>query len=336
MGLRFRKSVTICKGVKLNLGKTGMSITLGNKGYHKTIHQNGNVTTSVDLPGTGIYWTETKNTRNSERNISSRREERQQTFNGNNEQRPEVMNDSEGKWIKHTPVDVETNVDEAQEYVISDDLNAYFNQQKSEQVINSESIHNEDTSNGIRLTKNEIYQIYQKADAPVDWTEILISTSANDIFLDEEVWKYYKSVAGKILKGDIDSYLQVIADMRPLDDLVSFGGDFEFGTDNAGYMEIEFDVMPETILGEDYTVELFCDYICAASIRVARDIFALLPVGIVIVHAVLSKQTVLSVLFNRHEMNRISFRDMPQEIVKQFKNNMEKGSKMFPVNRITI
>lgn len=26
MGLRFRKSVTLCKGVKLNFGKTGMSV----------------------------------------------------------------------------------------------------------------------------------------------------------------------------------------------------------------------------------------------------------------------------------------------------------------------
>lgn len=138
------------------------------------------------------------------------------------------------------------------------------------------------------------------------------------------------------MKGDIDTYLQVIEDVRPLDDLLSFGGNFEFGTDNAGYMEIEFDVMPEEVLGQEYSLELFCDYICAASIRVARDLFALLPVGIIIVHAVLNNQTVLSVLFNRHEMNRISFRDMPQDIIKQFKHNMKKKTKMESVNRIMI
>lgn len=38
MGLRFRKSVTLCKGVKLNFGKTGMSVSVGGKGYHKTIN----------------------------------------------------------------------------------------------------------------------------------------------------------------------------------------------------------------------------------------------------------------------------------------------------------
>lgn len=41
MGLRFRKSVTLCKGVKLNFGKTGMSVSVGGKGYHKTINTKG-------------------------------------------------------------------------------------------------------------------------------------------------------------------------------------------------------------------------------------------------------------------------------------------------------
>ena len=58
MGLRFRKSVTLCKGIKLNFGKTGMSVSLGGKGYHKTINTKGQVTTSVGIPGTGIYYTQ--------------------------------------------------------------------------------------------------------------------------------------------------------------------------------------------------------------------------------------------------------------------------------------
>jgi len=29
MGLRMRKSITICKGVRLNFGKTGTSLSLG-------------------------------------------------------------------------------------------------------------------------------------------------------------------------------------------------------------------------------------------------------------------------------------------------------------------
>ena len=60
MGLRFRKSVKICDGLKLNFGKTGMSMTVGSGPLKKTFNTNGNVTTTVGIPGTGIYWTETE------------------------------------------------------------------------------------------------------------------------------------------------------------------------------------------------------------------------------------------------------------------------------------
>lgn len=340
MGLRFRKSVTLCKGVKLNFGKTGKSVTVGQKGYHKTIHQNGNVTTSVGIPGTGIYWTDTKNVhkaspKNASRNVDDRRAQTEY-FGNQREYEAEDRSSAEGEWVRHSSGNEETGEIEMSGYAMNDDLSAYFEQQPAEQPEYRSKVFEERNRIQIQLTEKDIYQIYQKADSSVDWTEILVSSSENDVFLSKELWKYYKSVAGKILKGDIDTYLQVIEDVRPLDDLLSFGGNFEFGTDNAGYMEIEFDVMPEEVLGQEYSLELFCDYICAASIRVARDLFALLPVGIIIVHAVLNNQTVLSVLFNRHEMNRISFRDMPQDIIKQFKHNMKKKTKMESVNRIMI
>ena len=60
MGLRFRKSVKICDGLRLNFGKTGASVTVGSGPFKKTFNTNGNVTTTVGLPGTGIYWTETE------------------------------------------------------------------------------------------------------------------------------------------------------------------------------------------------------------------------------------------------------------------------------------
>ena len=63
MGLRFRKSISIIPGVKLNFGKTGMSVSTGVPGFRKTFHTSGRVTTSVGIPGTGLYYVDTKNTK---------------------------------------------------------------------------------------------------------------------------------------------------------------------------------------------------------------------------------------------------------------------------------
>ena len=41
MGLRFRKSISIFPGVRLNFGKTGMSVSTGVPGFRRTVHTSG-------------------------------------------------------------------------------------------------------------------------------------------------------------------------------------------------------------------------------------------------------------------------------------------------------
>lgn len=60
MGLRFRRSVKIAPGLRLNFNKNSMGLTLGPRGAHYTVNTKGRVTTSVGLPGTGLYYTESR------------------------------------------------------------------------------------------------------------------------------------------------------------------------------------------------------------------------------------------------------------------------------------
>ena len=337
MGLRFRRSVTLCKGVKLNFGKTGMSVSIGGKGYHKTFHQNGNVTTSVGIPGTGIYWTDTKrpnkNTQKSECNVDYEADN-QRNVDVISSARSEQQNtNTSGEWIEHSAISNQTSVAEEKEYCMDEALDAYFS---SENVVVPSSS-NVSMQNNVESAKFSVEEIYKFVDNDVDWTEILVSTSEDEVYLERNVWKFYKSIAPKILKGDIDAYLDVIEYAKPLDDLLDFGGEFEFGTDSSSMMEIEFRIKSEDIIESEEGDNAFCDYVCATVIRVARDILALLPVGIVIVHAMRDNQTVLSVLFNRTEINKVNFMNRPQKIIDRFKHNMKciEGV-MNPVDRIDL
>lgn len=60
MGTRFRKSIKVAPGIKLNVNKSSVSLTAGVKGYHKTINSKGTVTTSASIPGTGLSYVDTK------------------------------------------------------------------------------------------------------------------------------------------------------------------------------------------------------------------------------------------------------------------------------------
>lgn len=56
MPWKFRKSIKIAPGIKINLSKSGLSTTVGKKGASVNLGKKG-VKTTVGIPGTGISHT---------------------------------------------------------------------------------------------------------------------------------------------------------------------------------------------------------------------------------------------------------------------------------------
>ena len=57
---RFRRSIKLGPGVRLNLGKTGLGVSMGVRGARRSFHSSGRETTSVGIPGTGLGYVETR------------------------------------------------------------------------------------------------------------------------------------------------------------------------------------------------------------------------------------------------------------------------------------
>lgn len=73
MGLRFRKSVKIAPGVRLNISKKSVGISAGVKGYRKSINSSGRVTTSIGVPDTGVSYVKTENLKSKKKKAVSSR-----------------------------------------------------------------------------------------------------------------------------------------------------------------------------------------------------------------------------------------------------------------------
>ena len=56
MGFRFRKTIRLGKGVRVNLGKKGASLSLGGKGLTTNLSSKGAKST-LGIPGSGISYT---------------------------------------------------------------------------------------------------------------------------------------------------------------------------------------------------------------------------------------------------------------------------------------
>ncbi|MGD0452135.1 MAG: DUF4236 domain-containing protein [Solirubrobacteraceae bacterium] len=55
--LRARRSIKLGSGVKLNLNKRSVGVTVGGRGAHYSVNSRGQRTKTVGLPGTGVSYT---------------------------------------------------------------------------------------------------------------------------------------------------------------------------------------------------------------------------------------------------------------------------------------
>lgn len=309
MGLRFRKSISIIPGVKLNFGTTGMSVSTGVPGFRKTFHTSGRVTTSIGIPGTGLYYVDTKNTRiqNNRRNTQTRQETPTYSAESASYGTRETESVSED-YTAPVQSNISSTVPSNYELCTPIDLSASIEQ----------------------LDTNSLKSIHKTSDDSIDWTEVLVSPNAPDETYNQQMWEFYHNVAGKVLSGDIDTYLQLIYEVNPLDDLLSYGSNYEFGTDDPKKIEVEFNIN-EKALSEakrrfnnpEYNL-LLQDYVCSVCIRIARDMFALLPIKNTLIHAVLDGKTIVSVDFDRQSLSKVKFGYIdPSDTLEQFKHNMD-------------
>lgn len=260
MGWRYRKSMTILPGVKVNFGLRSSSISFGGKGFRTTYSSTGRVTRTIGIPGTGLSYVSTSS------NASRRQRQRGQQVST-----PTMPNRSIGEVTERAP-----------------------------------QMHRP-TSDEIAV---QIQEIYRVADETINWREILISDVDEDA---SDEWKYYKQRAEKVLNGDIDTYFELISELNPLDDLLEYGSEFECGTDDPRMLSVHFKVNSGHILRDAQTLGrreynlLLQDYVCGCAIRVARDMFALLPLRHIVVDAEDHNTDILSVDFERTSFLELDF-----------------------------
>lgn len=166
-----------------------------------------------------------------------------------------------------------------------------------------------------------------------------------------EEWKSLNLLANEVLNRNYSLYLAIIEEMKPFDDLLEFGSGFEFFVYEPNWIEIDFDVNTETVVPKEIKsltktgkvstkqmpkgkyFEIQQDYICSCIIRMARDMFALLPLDYVVINAldnnldtttgISKKEVVLSVKIEKEKLYKMNL-DLidPSDSMDNFECNM--------------
>lgn len=290
MGLNFRKSISLGKLLKVNVGKSSASISAGVKGFHYSVSTTGKRRATIGIPGTGLSYTK--------------------TFGGKSDSK---------KSDKAKQKEIKNNKQAAEAY--------------EEEVA-------------------EVIGIHRDGIEPINWEKNV----------PKELAQYKEGV----LAGDIDTYYSVIETIAPFDCLVDFGSEFEIGTDTPDLMMAEFNIKADEVipttkvevlasgklsekeLTKTAYYDIYQDYVCSVTIRLARDLFAMLPIDKVIVHAVNAETnpatgndeevTYLSVVFDRATFDSLNLDKIdPSDSLTNFKYNMKfaKTTGFKPVDKIT-
>ncbi|MCQ6280843.1 DUF4236 domain-containing protein [Bacillus sp. EB600] len=349
MGLNFRKSFKIAPGIRMNVGKKGVGVSFGVPGLRYTINSSGRKTTTVGIPGSGISYSTTSGSRSYKTPAYQRRSElarlqrEQRKLQEQEYARLQVtLYENKLDQIRSIHQECDDPVDWKEVYRR---LAPFKNGQEGP---NTKAAREQLES----YQPSVMERIFNKTEAKLqELAQEVEKAKAKDAELWNS-WKHMHTVAEKILKRDMDSYLEVIQEYTPLDDLVEFGSGFEFGTDNPNIMQVSFEVnalnvipnkalsltktgkLSEKPLSKTAYYDLYQDYVCSCALRIARDLFALLPVYYVFVHAYeevintatghKQEQAILSVKFDRPMLNRLNFENLdPSDALVNFPHKMK-------------
>jgi len=180
-------------------------------------------------------------------------------------------------------------------------------------------------------------------------------------------WEESKGMADKLLNGDKDSKIKVIKELNPFTEISNLGSNMTFQIHENSIAEAEIhvhgiDIVPsekKTLLqsgklsvknmpkGEFY--EIYQDYVCSCTLRVANELFAILPDNIVAVTAVdevlnsktghLEKLPILSVAIPKKSLESLNMQLIdPSDSMDNFIHEMsfKRTTGFKPVGRVNI
>ena len=334
MGLRFRRSVKIAKGVRLNVGKTGVSISTGTRGFRHTVHSSGRETTSVGIPGTGLSYVTTTS--------------RKKTYD---RVRQEDMHLS--------------NINTVNDYDYYVNLLKTLHKEGLDSI-DWESIAKEEEpfkKGGVGPLQMEAVKKYENY-KPGLFEKILpsllekkkeqlkqeISRAEEEDKRAYDEWECRNKFAKCIMDADEKACETLLSQLKPFSNLYAFCEVVKWDLKTNGIVidvKIKTDIVPSYSLSltktnkvskKDLTktayYDLMNDFVSSICFRIARDMFSVFHTDTVIVNAldrILNTSTgheeditILSIKFNRGVFTMLNLdRIDPSDAVKNFKHSVE-------------
>jgi hypothetical protein len=164
-------------------------------------------------------------------------------------------------------------------------------------------------------------------------------------------WKDSKEFAKRVVDGDQEAWSEAIKELAPFSEISELGANLSFTFEKSAPIQVKINVHSEDIIpnqkksllksgklstknmpkGELY--ELYQDYVCSVVLRIAEELFSILPTSAVVITAVddllnsstghIEEQAILSVAIPRKTFDQLNLKMIdPSDSMDNFVHNM--------------
>ncbi|WP_313125750.1 DUF4236 domain-containing protein [Proteiniclasticum ruminis] len=341
MGFNFRKRIRLGKYFSLNVGKSGVSLSAGRKGFRQSINTKGQARTTIGIPGTGLSYSKTLNAKklintvggnkpvhSTSRNISFEEEVRQ--FNEDLEYLVTLHHEAD------YPEDIATGS------ILEGDI-PYKSGEDGPHARAAREVIEENKPGFFK----RIFSGKQYRD---DSEEMLNQAKAADEELLSK-WERNKKISGDLLKMKEASPVEVLKNIG-LEKDMEFVEGFDCSLDSGGCLNIEITINPESVVPKEYITltptgklsireysktdyyNIISQFTAALTLRTGRNVFHLVSPTEIRLHVhekkmngvsgLQSEVLILSVLLDKETFNKINFeQSQPFDTLTEFRHEVD-------------
>ena len=352
MGFRMRKSIKIAPGIRVNISNKSIGVSAGVKGLRYSVNSSGRKTVTASIPGTGISYSKSigSGSKKSYKSAAYQKNRELKSAYDRIKDKEEQLEQNRLKvelfenkleMIKSIHMECDEPVDWIKFKNMPNPLD--------EKGVGNNQIRAINNLNG--YTPTWIDKLFRRTEKKIKRLEEELQEAIKRDQQDYEEWTRIINLANKVTSGDEKAYSEVIEEFKPLEDLLEFGSRFKFNVKSSSQIEVEFEINTEQVIPkEEITLtkagnistktmtktkfyDIQQDYVCSCIIRIARDLFALLPLSEVIIHAtdtrlntergVYEQMTIVSVKIDRVTLNELNMKLIdPSDAMNNFKHYM--------------
>lgn len=342
MGFNFRKSIKLGKLFKLNVSKSGASVSFGGKGFRQSIGTSGNARTTFSLPGTGLSYSKTINAKKLLK-MGSDRKIFQKSDSGLS---PEIA-------VENHLADIAliTSLHLDEDYPRGVDWNEVIKEEEPFKK-GEDGPFTKEAKEMLDANKPGFFKkLFGGGGTQVKALEKEVEIAKKK---DEELyasWKNNKVLAEKILHEDKNAYIEALEELKLSEELSAYIRKIDFSYADSDSLNADIVLSIDDFIPEEYKTltptgklsvkaytktdyyEITSQFVSGIVLRTARNLFNLLPIEDVFINVremekskygnQETEELILSIFIDKKTMDQMNLQNLnPFEALNNFRHEV--------------